>query len=50
MLGKDFASEVEEMLQADFDQSKLVSATEYTESSLPYRFLVRAARLTAPVQ
>ncbi len=50
MLDKEFASEVEKMLEQDFSKSKLVSATEYTERSLPYRFMVRASRLTAPVQ
>lgn len=45
-----FAKEVEKMLEIDFSNAKLVSAKEYTESSLPYRFLIRACRLTAPVQ
>ena len=47
---EDFAAEVEAMLEDDFAASRLVSAKEYTESSLPFRFLVRTARLLAPVQ
>jgi cardiolipin synthase len=50
LFSQAFAKEVEAMLLADFDNSKPASATEYTESSLPYRFLVRVCRLLAPVQ
>ena len=50
MFGKQFASDVEAMLENDFANSKLVSATEYTESSLPYKFLIRTSRLSAPLQ
>ena len=50
MFGEEFASEVEQMLEADFAKSKLASSTEYTERWLPFRFAVRAARLMAPVQ
>ena len=50
MYSKEFALEVEKMLEDDFSNAKLASSTEYTESSLPYRFLIRASRLTAPVQ
>jgi cardiolipin synthase len=50
MFGKDFASKVESMLEDDFAKSKLASADEYTQRSLPYRFLVRVCRLLAPVQ
>jgi cardiolipin synthase len=50
MLSKDFASQVESMLEADFAKSKLALAAEYTERALPYRFLVRVCRLLAPVQ
>jgi cardiolipin synthase len=50
MLSKEFASEVEAMLEADFEKSKLALPTEYTERALPYRFLVRVCRLLAPVQ
>ena len=50
MIGTEFATEMENMLEADFAKSELASAEEYTESSFPYRFLIRAARLTAPVQ
>ena len=50
MFDDDFAKEVEEMIEADFAKSKLASATEYTERSLPFQFLVRVCRLFAPVQ
>ena len=49
MLSEDFAAEVEKMLEADFANSEPVSATEYSEASLPYRFLIRACRLMSPV-
>ena len=50
LVNTDFAQEVKTMLEADFAKSRLVPATEYTESSAPFRFLVRTARLLAPVQ
>ena len=50
MLGKEFANEVEKMLEADFAKSKLATSAEYTDRSLLYGFIVRASRLTAPVQ
>ena len=50
MVDEGFASEVENMLQDDLAKCKLASSSEYTESSLPYRFLVRACRLLAPLQ
>lgn len=50
LLSRDFAAEVESMLEADFAQSRLATAEEYTGRSLPFRFLVRGARLLAPVQ
>jgi cardiolipin synthase len=50
IFSKDFASEVESMLEADFEKSKLATAAEYTEQSLPYRFLIRVCRLLAPIQ
>lgn len=50
LIDKGFAREVEAMLEEDFANSKQVSATEYTEKSLLYRFWIRACRLTAPVQ
>jgi cardiolipin synthase len=49
-IDKDFASKVEAMLKADFAKSRLVSAKEYTDRSLMFRFPVRAARLLAPLQ
>lgn len=50
IFSKAFASEVEAMLEADFERSKLATPAEYTERSLPFRFLVRVCRLLAPVQ
>lgn len=50
MVNETFADEVESMLEEDFSRSKLASSSEYTESSLPYRFLVRVCRLFAPLQ
>ncbi|PHQ33927.1 cardiolipin synthase [Rhodopirellula bahusiensis] len=50
MINQEFAKKVETMLEADFAKSELASAAEYTESSLPYRFLVRVCRLLAPIQ
>ena len=47
---KEFAKEMETMLDADFRASRLVSPSEFTDRALPFRFLVRAARLLAPVQ
>ncbi|TWT85125.1 Major cardiolipin synthase ClsA [Planctomycetes bacterium CA13] len=48
--GEEFAGEVEEMMEADFAESILATAAEYTDQSLPYRFLVRVCRLLAPIQ
>ena len=45
-----FAGEVEGMLEDDFSRSRLVSPSEYTDRNLPFRFMVRTARLLAPVQ
>ncbi len=44
------ATEVEAMLTEDFGKSRLVLASEYSDMSWPYRFLVRTARLMAPIQ
>lgn len=46
----EFAHEVEAMLEDDLTRSRLMSPTEYTDRSLPFRFIVRTARLLAPVQ
>lgn len=45
-----FAQEVEAMLDHDFAASRLVSSREFSDKALPFRFVVRAARLLAPVQ
>ncbi|MCC9642463.1 hypothetical protein LOC71_09270 [Rhodopirellula sp. JC740] len=55
MIGRKFAGKVEQMLEDHFQHSQLASATESTErsllsQSLPFRFLVRACRLLAPLQ
>ena len=50
IVNADFAREVETMLQADFEKSLPVTPKAYTESSAPFRFMVRTARLLAPVQ
>lgn len=52
MMFKDagFASKVEAMLEDDFTRSRPVSPAEYTDSGLPFRFMVKTARLLAPVQ
>ena len=50
VVDKGFAGEVKTMLEADLGRSRLASAAEYTDRWLPFRFLVRTARLLAPVQ
>ncbi len=45
----EFASEMEEMLERDFSRSRLMTRAELAQSSLLFRFAVRAARLLAPV-
>ena len=47
---REFAEEMEAMLETDFGVSRLVSSSEFTDRAMPFRFLVRAARLLAPVQ
>jgi cardiolipin synthase len=46
----DFASEVESMLEADFSESRLMGPGEYDRKPWWFRFAVKLARLTAPVQ
>ena len=50
MIGQEFAGAVEQMLEQDFANSKLVTQAEYTQRGLPFRFAVRLSRLFAPVQ
>ncbi len=50
MIDAGFAREVEAMLENDFAHARLVPPSEYTEQSALFRFLVRTARLLAPVQ
>jgi cardiolipin synthase len=47
---RDFASEIERMLEDDFAHSRLMAPGEYDAKPWWYRFGVRLARLTAPVQ
>jgi len=46
----DFAAEVEAMLENDFSRSRLMEPGEYDAKPWWFRFGVRLARLTAPVQ
>jgi cardiolipin synthase len=46
----DFVSQVERMFEADFARSRPVEDGEYTDRSFLFRFAVRVARLTAPLQ
>ena len=50
LIDQGFAKEVEAMLLEDLSNSKLAKSDEYTKASLPYRFVVRASRLLAPLQ
>jgi cardiolipin synthase len=50
IVDKDFASEVEAMLEEDFANSRQAIAAEYTKAPLRFRMVVRLARLLAPVQ
>lgn len=45
-----FAEEVEEMFEADFATSRLMEPGEYDRKPWWFRFAVRLARLTAPLQ
>ena len=45
-----FAAEVERMFEEDFSKSRLMEPNEYDMKPLWFRFAVRLARLTAPVQ
>jgi len=47
---KDFANEVEVMLEEDFANSRLASAKDYTEASSWFRLKVRVCKLLAPIQ
>jgi len=47
---RDFAYQVERMLEADFANSRLMAPGEYDAKPWWFRFAVKLARLTAPVQ
>ena len=46
----DFASQVEEMFGDDFAKARLMEPGEYDAKPWWFRFAVKLARLTAPVQ
>lgn len=46
----EFAAEVEAMLEKDFEESRPVASTDYTNQSFCFRLAVRCARLLAPAQ
>ena len=46
----DFAGQVASMMEADFAHARPMRHSEFADSGFWNRFLVRAARLTAPVQ
>jgi len=46
----DFVSQVEKMFEQDFARSRKVPPGEYSEKPFWFRFAVRLARLTAPIQ
>ena len=50
VLDRDFAAEVEAMLEADFAKSRLMEPGEVDRKPWWFRFAVKLARLTAPVQ
>jgi cardiolipin synthase len=45
----DFIEDVEHMLTADFDCSRLVAIEDYTQKSFFFKLAVRSARLLAPI-
>ena len=45
-----FAAEAERMLDADFSKSRLMQPGEYDRKPWWFRFAVKLARLTAPIQ
>jgi len=45
-----FAAEIERMLEADFAKSRLMAPGEYDEKPWWFRFSVKLARLTSPIQ
>jgi len=47
---RDFAADVEAMLEDDFSKSRLMESDEYDRKPWWFRFGVNVARLTSPVQ
>jgi len=50
IVDEEFASEVEQMFEADFAKARLMEPGEADDKPWWFRFAVRLARLTAPVQ
>jgi cardiolipin synthase len=49
MHDRDFAAQVEHMLERDFAESRPVGAADFEQRSFPFRLAVRIARLFAPL-
>ena len=49
VIDRDFAADVEQMFEADFDNSRIMEPNEYDSKSAWFRLKVRIARLAAPV-
>ena len=47
---RDFAAEIEAMFEDDLQQSRLMESDEYARKPWWFRFGVKVARLTSPVQ
>jgi cardiolipin synthase len=49
VVDRDFATQVQTMLEHDFARARLVTAAQVDGRGWPYRFAVRAARLLSPI-
>jgi cardiolipin synthase len=49
VIDSDFAADVEQMFEADFENSRIMALDEYDSKSAWFRLKVRVARLAAPV-
>jgi hypothetical protein len=50
VLDKAFGESVSRMLEEDFEGSPEILEDEFSNKNAGFRFLVRAAQLTAPIQ
>lgn len=50
VVDEKFASEVEQMFNADFEKSRMVGPDEYSAKPWWFKLAVRVARLTSPIQ